>query len=451
MKKNSLLIAILAATALSACSSLSEQTPQQMVQSSVERTIRHDNRFNFDGSMRVRQLPVSASLLNAEQQETAKAREALSIEQASLNVKRDAYREDCIYQDTSSWSQKAYDKLVRSCDQRDEELTAQEEALDKKMGGGEAFDKIGKALAEQPGIVDVLDGATIRVKGAVDLPAAMFEMYSEFDYQNKHERLTVGLPLLWDVNQATLTLDPPTSARAILGAIVEDKALRERLRREPIRADFNEWFGKLPMKTAMKSLLLSSSDAYAALPPEAFQQLPANDLSKRLGADYRISVSIGGSNSTTYMQAFRKAWLDKFDELAKSEPEAGVDEAGYDKVRMFIGMMDNEEVSEALTEQQKLLADSYEFYLDKRARTLGMRVLIQPVSVVQGKVLSLESEVFYRDFGHPSFTLKSSGPAVTAKEIETDYQTQRNRRLGLDTETDDVEESVVEAGVEAVK
>ena len=88
---------ILAAVGLSACSSLAEKTPKQMVQSAVERSLTKDNRVNFEGEMFVKRIPTSESLLTKAQLETAANSGALKEKRIALTLKRSDYERECVY------------------------------------------------------------------------------------------------------------------------------------------------------------------------------------------------------------------------------------------------------------------------------------------------------------------------------------------------------------------
>ena len=119
MKSISIIAAILAAVGLSACSSLAEKTPKQMVQSAVERSLTKDNRFNYEGEMFVKRIPVSESLLTKEQLETAANHVVLDEKRKALNLKREAYNEDCRYNNNMYLNKKALRELESSCAKRE--------------------------------------------------------------------------------------------------------------------------------------------------------------------------------------------------------------------------------------------------------------------------------------------------------------------------------------------
>lgn len=438
MKTISMIATILAAVGLSACSSLAEKTPKQMVQSAIERSLTKDNRVNFEGEMFVKRIPTSESLLTKAQLETAANSGALKEKRASLAFRRSDYERECVYLNKEKLSKKALRALESSCAKREEVLAKEKDDDVYSDAQIDLLNRLGESLEDNPSLMDVLAGAKFRFKGAIDLPAGLFEAYSEFDYQAKHERLSFGLPVLLDINKATITADPSTMVRAVMAGVIKDKALSQRLRDEPIRIDFSEWVGKLPIKTVLKAYILSNNKAYEALPADAFQQLPQDAFGKSIGAKHRIRVVMNKENSVLFFENLRVALLEKFNELEKSEPEAGINPEEYELVRMFLSSINETDFEKLIADQDKAFANSYEMFLDNRARTLGGRVLMQPISVTKGNVMSVEGLVRYVGFDKPVFTLKSDGKAVLFSEFEA---AQKARYSGL---PDDAAEAVVE-------
>ena len=418
MKSISIIAAILAVVGLSACSSLAEKTPKQMVQSAVERSLTKDNRFNYEGEMFVKRIPVSESLLTKEQLEIAANNVVLDKKHKALTLKREAYNEDCRYKSKEGLSKKALRELESSCAKREEALD--EEINNRSDINLDFINKIEQSLEDNPSLIDVLAGAKIRYKGAIDLPAGLHESHADYSYQGKHERLNIGLPLLLNLNNNTITGDPTTMMRAVMGAIIKDKALIQRLRHEPVRYDFSKMVAKLPLKTAVKAYLLSSNSAYEALPADAFQKLKQDDFGKGIGAKHRIRVVINKQNSILFTETLRHDWLSKFNELVKSEPEAGIKTEGYDVVRAFIDSLKDQDYGQFLEFHDQFFANSYEIFLDDSARMLGGRLMLQPLQVTKGNVMSLEALVRHTGFGKPVFTLKSDGKAISFEDYSVD-------------------------------
>ena len=354
------------AISLGACSSLDGKTAHEMVKVSAQRSLTQDSQYNFAGEMQV----------------------------------------------------------------SGRELTQEELSRALTDHKGSLIGMAADAMKEYPAMGYYLEQSRIKMTGAVDLPAQKVELIPEWSVQARNDHASMRMPILFDGNDMSVTVDMPVAVPIILNFLVEP-AMRARLVHEPIRftlADASKKSSQQPIKTAIQAAWIASSRAYQDMPAEQFQLLPLDAFAQESGAKYRIGLQWTTQNQQAYFKAFTHHWGLAFDRLQQEQPEPHVNAQAYQNLRAAMmkwaqKWLIEEDWLEPLFGQNVMR----NLYLDGKGRLVGYRDYGQS----QGKkqVLNVETRMKLFNFGKPKFSFQPvAEKSISLAELLKSIQIQRTNK-----------------------
>lgn len=408
--RKTLLAAALAAFGLSACSSLSDKTPQEMMQISMARSLKQDHSYNFSGEARVY---------------LSKQQDGVAPPDAAAEVTTDENNTNAAGAATGT----AYDALADNLDEATSERALalmMEEAYLGKDGKG-IGDMMVKGLQEYPVLASYIGNGRLKLDGAVDMREQLLEVVPELELNGRNEQIAVKMPILMNGKDMSITAELPDSLPVVLNFLV-DKPMRNRLLSEPVRLSLSDGDKQgMPVRNAMKAAVYAVYKAYGELPPGTFKLKEMDSFGKQIGSRYRLEMALDGKTNRAYYEAALREFSAKLDELEQTSPEAGATEAGYDRVHSIAGsivrmstMLDVEKVygSPVLSS----------FYLDRKGRLVGMRQYVQ-FNGSNGQALNVDSNLKLYNFGKPVFTFQpKNAKTISLNELRDAINTQKKER-----------------------
>lgn len=262
---------------LTACSSIANQTPDQMYRTSMQRQFKQDSQYNFTGKLFVQTSP------NA----NAKTREQ------ALNtlIERETAIAKWKYQDNPKMRSK----------------TQIRQRAEKKLASSEL-------LAEH-----FAKNISVPVSGAWDLPNGKLEIVPEIRYETRASGAYFKLPIQIDAKQSSALIDlAGASAFADAYTVRNDLAV-EPINNRYVRITLPESLRKnIPLKDLFKSLPKAFDDGIAQMDKTQFAMLPLDERAKRLGATYRISHKQNSEQGEIYSTALFNSIVQQLEENQKN-------------------------------------------------------------------------------------------------------------------------------------
>lgn len=269
------------ALALNACSSVANQTPDEMYRTSIQRQFKQDAQYNFTGKVFAQlQAPDGSSKAN-ETRETA------------LNdmIVRETERAEWQYRDEPEMRQP--NKII--------------ERAEKKLANHE---KIAQHFSES---------LSIPFSGAWDLPNGKFEMVPEIRYETRNLAAHAKFPLQINAKEQSLLIDPAAVSVYMDLFAPEPKADFERINNRYLRVKLPENVRQfLPMKDVFAALPKAFDEAHAVLDKNQFKTQPLDERAKRLGATHKISYTSNKQQDDAYIAAMLKSITQQLEEKQKN-------------------------------------------------------------------------------------------------------------------------------------
>lgn len=416
MQAKLLLAALAAALGLSACANLDGKSAYEVAKISRDRTFTHDYSFNFDGEMRAYGQAKTTEEI-AKDTEEAKAK-------AEIGVPADAEGTPV------------------------EELEAKLAAESVEKAVAQAADFLG----EHPTWSEYIANGRVKYSGALDLSSKKLEVIPELELNNRNEYTRVRMPMLFDGENMSITVEPPASIPLVID-VFTDLPMRHRLLKEPLqfRAADVEFLKTLPLKHIGEAAVKAGVSANDALPPEAFTMKEMDAFGKQHGARYRVQYQYNPAHEQMAMQAFQARFVEELDKL-KQTPEQGIEAEAYDKAKEFVA-----EILKAADSTPKVSAETlpvwFDSYYDRQGRLKAQRSTL----ILNGKTHKFHAvaDVVYSRYGKPEFRFQpQNSRVITWPELMKAFENESNKNdveAVAETESAQAEADSAEAVVEAAK
>lgn len=416
MQPKLLLAALAAALGLSACANLDGKSAYEVAKISRDRTFTHDYSFNFDGEMRA----------------YGKAKTAEEIAKDTAEAKAKA--EIGVLADVPGEPDKQLENQL--ADEGMEEFIAQ------------AADFMG----EHPTWSEYIANGRVKYSGALDLSTKKLEITPELELNNRNEYTRVKMPMLFDGENMSLTVEPPATIPLVIDMFT-DLPMRHRLLKEPlqIRAADIEFLKTLPLKHIGEAAVKAGVYANDALPPEAFTMKEMDAFGKQHGARYRVQYQYNPAHEQMAMQAFQTRFSEELDKL-KQTPEQGIEAEAYDKAKEFVAEV-LKTADSAPKVSEKTLPVWFDSYYDRQGRLKAQR----STSILNGKkhTFNIVADAIYSRYGKPEFRFQpQNGRVITWPELMKAFENESNKyhvEAAVETESSETEADSVETAVEAAK
>lgn len=409
MQVKLLLAALAAALGLSACANLDGKSAHEVAKISRDRTFTHDYSFNFDGEMRA--------------YGQAKTTEEIAKDTAEAKAKA----ETVVSADAGG----------TPAEQLENRLSAE--------GMEEALAEIADFLGKHPTWSEYIANGRVKYSGALDLSSKKLEVIPELELNNRNEYARVRMPMLFDGENMSITVEPPASIPLVID-VFTDLPMRHRLLKEPLqfRAADVEFLKTLPLKHIGEAAVKASVSANDALPPEAFTMKEMDAFGKQHGARYRVQYQYNPAHEQMAMQAFQTRFAEELDKL-KQTPEQGIEAEAYDKAKAFAAEV-LKAADSAPKVSEKTLPVWFDSYYDRQGRLKAQRSTL----VLNGKTHKFHAvaDIVYSRYGKPEFRFKpQNSRVITWPELVKAFENERNKNHGEAA----VETESVETTVEAAK
>lgn len=363
--KTTLLLA--AAGLLSACSSIANKSPDEMVRYGVQRNLVHDNQYNFSGQYRLKIIPAQSAQTRA--QETRQA--ALQTQQAVDSAEQAAAAVPTLKHMGRKYPLRAKVKRQKTA------------VFDRKLDQAEKDNVQYERTALHYYVQNIQQLLTTHLtapySGAVDLRRGRVELVPQVRYQTRNALAQMQVPVQASIPDMAVVVDPGAVAPwwdayakvTNPSAVIGDKYLAIQVPRQD--------YQNLPLKQLARAVPKAVDDGYAAIDKSAFTQLPMDEDGRKAGAHYhvRLSVTPQQSDQITLVMLNSLSQQLQRDEAASREKAQGktADYASMQNLLQKIGQFlqtdnsDNSAVVQKLR-QQPVVTD---FYLDRRGRIMAIR------------------------------------------------------------------------------
>ena len=389
MQAKLLLAALAAALGLSACANLDGKSAYEVAKISRDRTFTHDYSFNFDGEMR--------AYSKAKTTEEIAKDEAAAKAKAEIGVLADVEGEP--------------DKQLEN------QLT--NEGMEEFIGQAADF------MGEHPTWSEYIANGRVKYSGALDLSTKKLEITPELELNNRNEYTRVKMPMLFDGENMSLTVEPPASIPLFID-IFADLPMRHRLLKEPLqfRAADVEFLKTLPLKHISEAAVKAGIAANDALPPEAFEMKEMDAFGKQHGARYRVQYQYNPTYEQAVMKAFQERFAAELDKL-KQTPEQGIKAETYDQAKEFLAevLKGMDEVPKVSQQAMPIWLDSY---YDRQGRLKAQRSTLS----LNGKkhTFTAVADLVYSRYGKPEFRFKpQNSRVITWPELMKSFENERTK------------------------
>ncbi|MDO5687526.1 MAG: hypothetical protein Q4G42_09165 [Neisseria sp.] len=257
-----------------------------------------------------------------------------------------------------------------------------------------------------------LEHTSIPFTGAVDAPRKVFEITPELRYEAPNALLSVKVPMYGDLNEVSLWVDPAAVTPFIkiaspeIGHRIEGKSVLFKLP-ESMRQS-------LALDAILTAWPKATDRAEAGLDRNAFALLPMDQDGQKVGATYRVALSLEGEALKKYSNDFYTYLAEEVEAIGEKQPEAGVSAEQYQTTASFIrewgnlqGTVDDDEVGDALGTAADQMKMRSEMYLGGNGRILAWRQAVEmPMPDESGGNISATMWVTTSNFGKPVFHVK---------------------------------------------
>lgn len=391
---------------LSACSTVGNKTPDELVRQGVQRNLLHDNQFNFNGEIKL--------LVDQNEVETFSNK---VVDQALDNNKKNEADSA-----SSSKTVQKKDKVEVSV-KKNEELPTADDKFSEDCGKCNEEDKLStKALTFNNALSNIVRRGTIPFSGAVDIPHGKFEFIPSVRYKAPNMLISVEIPVQVDIQKEMLTMDmratkpfidfAQSSLSLVLGRSYNPS-------KPYIAKKFPEWMKSLPLKELTNAIPKAIDDSLASYDKKDFVRLSMDDAGKKLGARYRIRL-----NSTN--EQIRRENIAFFDSLNEQLVQSEKRDISLNKQTEKLKEKNYTALKEVLDEIHETMQSSEpaiikydamrDYYFDGRGRLLAIHDMINEIIFSDPKIgLLFESNPINISFwihfdykSHPKFTVNPS-------------------------------------------
>lgn len=368
-------------------------SPDSLIRTSAQRQFKQDSRYNFDSK-------ITAELIAS----PASAAEAQSSNKESENL--DEY-----------------------CDKNDNECKeyyAEWQKYDKRRDASKAH------LLQHH-----LNSFSMRMTGAIDLPAARMEAIPQLRYETPNALAYIQIPIQIDLKNGTFLTDPSAISPYIdafnLRTNDQPKLLNDKIVRVQISP---KTWAHIKTRFPLKSLAIAApkaiDEALASIDKQAFKRLEMDEKGKAIGAVHRIGLTLDYETETKLTRTFFVALRRELAQLAKTQPQAGLTEKDYDLTLKLLdtylkqadlinpetaNSTDASELGNFIKATMAGYLNSGEWYLDRKGRLLAQMTQVRLPKLVDAYLShnldnkTIRLNTWYQlDYSQPRFMLDANSP-----------------------------------------
>ena len=368
-------------------------SPDSLIRTSAQRQFKQDSRYNFDSK-------ITAELI---------ASPASAAEPQSSNKESENLDEYC-------------DKNDNEC----KEYYAEWQKYDKRRDASKAH------LLQHH-----LNSFSMRMTGAIDLPAARIEAIPQLRYETPNALAYTQIPMQIDLKNGTLLTDPSAISPYIdafnLRANDQPKLLNDQIVRVQIP---QKTWAHIKTRFPLKSLAIAApkaiDEALASIDKQAFKRLEMDEKGKAIGAVHRIGLTLDYETETKLTRTFLVALRRELAQLAKTQPQAGLTEKDYDLTLKLLdtyikqadlinpetaNSTDASELGNFIKATMAGYLNSGEWYLDRKGRLLAQMTQVRLPKLVDAYLphnlnnKTIRLNTWYQlDYSQPRFVLDANSP-----------------------------------------
>lgn len=347
---------LIIALCLVGCTSVSNQSPDEMVRQAVQRNILRDNQYNLSGQLNV----------HLEKKMDAEESEVEKIEENSI-------KSDSINSESLSST-----KLKSKNEKKVSKQSAQKNQPTEKSVDVSKDNNTEKKIDLAVELINIYMGqSSIYFTGAVDLPNGKIEIVPELRRQARNMYSSIKLPLQLDLKKKQFIVDTGPY-RPYLNIYFKYKEL-DKISEKPYMGwdfsgiDDDTSSGKLLARALPKSI----DDALASYAKEDFIMMDMDESGRKIDARYRIRVNSDAQKNKLFLKVMLNSIQEQL-KLADADDNDSSDESNskkYDFLNKIIDILEDDvEDEEANVENQPLtLAQNKDFYLDTKGRIIGIK------------------------------------------------------------------------------
>lgn len=384
---------LIIALCLVGCTSVSNQSPDEMVRQAVQRNILRDNQFNLSGQLNVH----IENKMDAEESEVEKIEE-YSIKSDSKNL------ESLSSTELKSKNEKKVSKHSSQKNQPTENY--------------DDNDNVFTELSREDKFIDTikvyLDQSSIYFTGAVDLPNRKIEIVPELRRQARNMYSSTKFPLQLDLKKKQFIVDAGPY-RPFLNVYYKYKELDKISEKPYIGWDFSgidddTSSGKLLARALPKII----DDALASYAKEDFILMDMDESGRKIGARYRIRVNSDSQKNKLFLKVMLNSIKEQL-KLADANDNDSSDESNSKKSdglnKISVLFEDDVEDEEANVENKPFntLAQNKDFYLDTKGRIIGIKEFRKIESKYIKNHIFVNNVWLHFDYtSQPNFIIKST-------------------------------------------
>ena len=368
-------------------------SPDSSLRTSAQRQFKQDSRYNFDSK-------ITAELI---------ASPASAAEPQSSNKESENLDEYC-------------DKNDNEC----KEYYAEWQKYDKRRDASHAH------LFQHH-----LNSFSMRMTGAIDLPAARMEAIPQLRYETPNALAYIQIPMQIDLKNGTFLTDPSAISPYIdafnLRANDQPKLLNDKIVRVQIP---QKTWAHIKTRFPLKSLAIAApkaiDEALASIDKQAFKRLEMDEKGKAIGAAHRIGLALDYETETKLIRTFFVALRRELAQLAKTQPQAGLTEKDYDLTLKLLdtyikqadltnpetaNSTDTSELESFIKATMAGYLNSGEWYLDRKGRLLAQMTQVRLPKLVDAYLShnldnkTIRLNTWYQlDYSQPRFMLDANSP-----------------------------------------
>ncbi|XXQ67440.1 hypothetical protein ACKLNO_07340 [Neisseriaceae bacterium B1] len=388
--------------ALAACGT-ANNSPDQLVRNAFQRQFKQDSRYNFSGHLTAQLVDNKDAFVPTSASDTAALATLKTANKAETAVAQNEFlapREISV----ADYAERAVAEVVthKKAQNLPEVNGYNELSVAELMKHGaeesaatQTANESEKDQVEQRFVQHWFDSLSLRYQGAVDLPAARFELVPQMRYQTPHALSYIELPIQFNFQDWSIMTDPAAVAPYMdyaLGKMAQAKPIQGKVLRVQLPADVvAELRRTVPFKSMLSTVPQAIDDAYASLGKDAFIRLEMDADGKKIGAAHRIGLKLDFDQSMKLSSALYASMARQLQDIAQNRPQVGFSEQDYAPlIKMLqqmgdVSQMQQPKKATAENENMKLALDniinglfkgylsSNEMYVDRKGRLIAMR------------------------------------------------------------------------------
>lgn len=373
------------------CSTVSNNTPDEMVRKAVKRHITQDKQYNFSGKINFLLDDIDGGLMTENKTDkTIEENIDVDVTDKKVNTKLNTPKK------SKTKNSKRQNIIVTSDDDDD---------------CGNTDRSVKEIFMNQ--IADTLkDNFSLPFNGAVDMSKGKFELIPEIRYEAPNALISLKLPVQLDVKNKILVVD----ARAVkpITNILTSIKHPDKISDKPyIAGKIPDDINQSPMKNLIKIIPQAIDDGWAAIDKKNFVQLPLDENGRKIGARKQIRITSDNNQQKLMIKVILnsiKEQLEAQDKKSSSEITDNMDNMLKSLSEVDIdSLLDNTKDENPIQFYLSVL----DFYLDENDRILGIRekISISPNKISKSGQKKRLTTTFWIHFNYttqPKFIINST-------------------------------------------